>query len=148
MALADRFENGEMMTVAVGLAVIGSYLTICFCEQFRLCSVGGHTSKLLSKSGLFALMTLSFGGVGVWSFNFVAYSALSVKLQNGSFCHVDIQLIPMMSAFVILMTFALLGLYVSSLDKMFAKSKQQIVEQFVAESSKLSMRQIQKITNL
>ena len=84
MVFVQKSSNGGKFAASIGLSIIGAYITICFCEQFRLCSLGNHTSKLLSKNGLFALMTLSYGGVAIWSMNVIGLSDLSVNLPDGT----------------------------------------------------------------
>ncbi len=93
-------------------------------------------------------MALSFGGVAVWSHNFIMLSDLRIQLPAGNWSDIDFKLIPLVTTLLTSICLSFLGFYVSAQDKMFAKSKQQIVEQFVADANKMSMKQIKKITNL
>ncbi len=56
--------------------------------------------------------------------------------------------IPGIGALFISLFFAFFGLYICSKDKMFAKTKQQIVEQFVVDANKMSMKEIKTITTM
>ena len=49
-----------------------------------------------------------------------------------------------MSLIVVLLE--LLGLYISSFDEMFGKSKQEVIEIYVKHASKLTLAEVQKIT--
>jgi hypothetical protein len=140
--------DGATQAMAVGLSFLGSYITIVFCEQFRLCTLGAYKSTFLGRRGLFIFMALALGGVGIWLMFYISLSSLKVKQKvDGTFETVEFSFYPVIIALMASLVLSFCGLYISSMDKMFGKTKQEIVEQFVSDTKKLTFAQIKAISH-
>ncbi len=136
----------KIMLLSFGISFLGAYITICLCEQFRICSLTGNQPKVMNKTGLLAMMALSLGGIGVWSMHFVGMSAMKlVVTSTGEEIHTSFRVLSTLISLIIMLAFAWLGLYVGSKDKIFTKTKKEIVQDFVKDSSSMSFEQIRQI---
>ena len=147
-----KFQTSASVAVLTsGVCIIGCYVLTCLCEQFRLCALGQHVSKVLSQRGLFALMTLALGGVSVFAMNCLNLCAISLKLPQTTdfeehYAPIEFKVVPLSVSVFFSCLFAFLGLYVSSKDPMFAKTKKQIVESFIADSKDLTLKEVKAIS--
>ncbi len=137
--------NPNIVILSAGISFLGAYITICLCEQFRMCSTGENKPKILNKRGLLVMMATSLGGVGIWSMHFVGMSAMKLKTPDGEPIHIQFHLFSTIVSLLCVLLFAWLGLYISSMDIVFTKNKRQIVELFMSNSSSLSMKQVRNI---
>ncbi len=140
----------KVVLLSIALAFLGSYMTISFCEQFRLCCLGSR-SQIFDRTGFFLVMACCLGGVAIWSMHFVGMSSMSLKKPDGSDVAIQFAVIPTLISLFVVVLLASAGLYVSSFDDMFAKTKHEIVElsmsQLKASKQKMTAQQIRKISN-
>jgi NO-binding membrane sensor protein with MHYT domain len=91
-------------------------------------------------------MACSLGGVAIWGMHFVGMASMSLKTPEGLEIPVKFQIMPTLISLAFVLLFAFLGLYLSSQDVVFCKSKAEIVDMFVKNSAELSLKQIRKLS--
>lgn len=144
-------ENYEPVVVALsfGISLIGAYVGISLAEIFRVKVIdirhGIQEQSFLHYYYLF-LMALSLGGVAIWSMHFIGMHAVSLhhaqSLKVSIRYNLGLSLASLIA--VVLMVFG--GLVIASRDRMFCKTKAEIVEMFMNDAKKLSIAEIRKIT--
>ena len=142
-------SSAGLLMLSIGIAYMGAYMTACFCCQFRLCSqkLTNFQSKVLDNNGLFMLLSFALGGVAIFSLNVVALSGVSVTVTDGTVLPMEFQMFPLMMALITsILTALFVGLSIASRDKMFAKTKQEIVELYVEDAKKMSLKAIKNIS--
>jgi NO-binding membrane sensor protein with MHYT domain len=136
----------KIIALSFGIAFIGSYLTICLCEHYRLYFFAKNKSKLLGKYSQLCIMSCSLGGIAIWGMHFVGMASMTLATVDGVVIPISFHCLPTFISLVFVILFSMFGLYVSSLDVIFTKSKTEIVELFVKNASELSMKQIKEIS--
>eukprot|EP01033_Poteriospumella_lacustris_P009419 gene9419-6748_t len=91
-------------------------------------------------------MSLSLGGVSVWSMHFIGMNASHIHDEQGErvYMRYSITLVIFTLLFAWFMSFV--GITISCYDPMFSKSKANIVEEFIEDSKRLSLQEVRKIT--
>jgi NO-binding membrane sensor protein with MHYT domain len=140
--------DAATVVLSVGLAFLGSYMTTCFAEQYRQTCLGSE-SKVLGSIDYFWVMACTLGGVAIWSMHFVGMSSMRLETPDGVEVVIEFALFPTLISLVTVVMFAGAGLYVSSLDDLFGKSKEEIVlisvNQCKAEQRKAMTQRQEKI---
>lgn len=138
--------NLSFILIAITLGILGSYLAICLCEQLRCSYLHGEKNNLFIRIKWLLCIGMSLGGVGMWCMHYIGMSAISLK-DSLTGEEISIGYNPAISFFTLgLIIFIIsLGVGVASNDRMFAKSKAEILEMFIQDSHHLSMVEIRKI---
>mmetsp|Transcript_13229 Transcript_13229/g.22139 ORF Transcript_13229/g.22139 Transcript_13229/m.22139 type:complete len:125 (-) Transcript_13229:1575-1949(-) len=108
------------------LAVIGIYLSITCCEQYRLCRSTVVKSRYIPTNGYLVLMAFTIGGVGIWCMHFIGMSAVTLYGPDGKELDVLYANSPNIGSLLLCLVFVYAGMWVSSRDQIFTKSKQEI----------------------
>lgn len=141
--------------LTVTMAFLGAYIALCLCEQLRQSIIedkaifGANITISHRKKHLVYLlmMSISIAGVSIWTMHFIGMNACHIYDHNGDRVRFKYNVALQIVCFFLcwLTTFA--GVMVASYDPMFAKSKLDIVESFVARTKKMSFREIRKMTS-
>ncbi len=135
--------------LSIAVSIVGSFMTISFCCLLSLCTLKDvKLESMLTNNGLFFFMTFCMTGISVWSMNIIQLSSLHFILPTGESVHAIFSVPALVISFVVCFAFSFCGLYVSSKDKMFGKTKLEIVELFVSDAKKLSMKEIKSVSNI
>jgi hypothetical protein len=137
----------KILCLSIGISFIGSYVTICLCEQLRLSAVGHNRPKILKQDSLLAFMSCSLGGVGIWCMHFVGMSALQLATADGMKVKLNFDILFTIISLVVVLCLTLLGLFISSKDIIFRKTKSEVIEMFVESSKEMSFKEIQRLKN-
>jgi hypothetical protein len=137
----------KILCLSIGISFIGSYVTICLCEQLRLSAIGHNRPKVLRQDSLLAFMSCSLGGVGIWCMHFVGMSALQLETVGGIKVKLNFNILFTIISLVVVLCLTLLGLYISSKDIIFRKTKSEVIEMFVESSKEMSFKDIQRLKN-
>lgn len=136
--------------LSFGISFIGAYVGISLAENFRVnvCDTvkNAGVQGFLHYYYLF-LMALSLGGVAIWCMHFIGMRAIMIRHPHSSeeiSIRFNFGLSIASLIIVVLTTFA--GLIVASRDRMFSKTKAEIMEMFVSDAKNLSISEIRKIT--
>lgn len=142
--LVHSVFHGEYVALSFGLAIVGAYVGIHLCEQFRLSS-RENQSKILSRRMLMILMACSIGGVAIWSMHFVGMAAVSFHSPDDVplpvYYRYDYTLVSL--AVVIILCYA--GIYICSRDAAFMIDKIDTIDAFIENTRNLSITEIRKI---
>lgn len=153
VATYTKFEVGTVL-LSFALSFLGSYMAICMSEQLRNSLIeekrifGPNVTISHKKKHLFylLLMSLSLGGVSMWSMHFIGMNASHIHDEQGErvYMRYSITLVIFTLLFAWFMSFV--GITISCYDPMFSKSKANIVEEFIEDSKRLSLQEVRKIT--
>lgn len=153
VATYTKFEVGTVL-LSFALSFLGCYMAIGMSEQLRNSLIeekrifGPNVTISHKKKHLFylLLMSLSLGGVSVWSMHFIGMNASHVHDEQGErvYMRYSITLVVFTLLFAWFMSFV--GLTIACYDPMFSKSKAQIVEEFIEDSKRLTLQEVRKIT--
>lgn len=144
----------SVLVVSFVISFIGIYVGVGMAEQLRQSltddrNVHGYEVNI-SRSKKHLLYLIAFGtavgAVGVWGMHHASLYALDLEDDQGNSypirSNVGIQLLTL----VMVSVTTTAGLMIAAYDDMFSKTKLAIVDEFIAESKRLSMREIKSIT--
>jgi NO-binding membrane sensor protein with MHYT domain len=138
-----KYDN-KVVGVSYAVAFLGSYLTICICEQLRLSYLRTTNNSIYEKMKWFILMGVALGGVAMWCTHFIGLAAMRMYDANGELIafYYDIKIV----IFFLFLTMVLtaLGMMIVSYDRLFAKTKKQILDMFVEDLKHLSITDSKK----
>ncbi len=137
--------NGEAVFLSIVFVYLGGYIAISLCEQLRLSSVMNNQSKLLGDKSIIFIMALSLGGIGIWCMHFVGMSAVTLRTADGTQIHLKFSLLETFMSLLAVVILLYIGLFIGARDVVYSKTKLQIIEMFIGQSSKLTFKQIQGI---
>ena len=151
--MKQKFETSEhVIAISAAICALGCYILVCWSEQFRLCALGKHVSKVLSQKGVFFFMTMTLGGVSLFAMNCLNLTALRLPVfdagtPNEHRVDINFKVVPLSVSVFIACVLAFGGLCVASRDPMFAKSRKEIIESFIADAKCMTMREIKSISS-
>ena len=151
----DTHFNVQRVLISYGISFLGAYLATSLCEQLRASYLVGR-GKILYDLKWFSLMGISLGGVGIWCMHFIGMSSvsLSVALTDANtdtktshsvpiFFNIAISIISL----IVVIVMTTVGVMVSANDSFFMKTKGEILEMFIQDTSKLSIGEVRKMKN-
>ncbi len=144
MIVAQTHYDTDRILLSFVISFLGAYMATSLCEQLRAYYIRNHEKNFLIMAKWIVLIGVSLGGIGIWSMHFIGMSALS--LEHG---RVDIHYniaISIASLIIVIFT-SICGVLVSSFDPMFTKTKGEILEMFITDTSQLSLSEIRKMKN-
>eukprot|EP01038_Epipyxis_sp_PR26KG_P008942 gene8942-12059_t len=138
--------NPYIILLSFAIAFVGSYIAVSLCEHVRL-DKKDCPSTNFKKQITLILTSCSLGGVAIWGMYFVAIHSLILtnpitNQVESLYFNVSVVIASFGSA----VFFAYIGLWISSRDVVFAKSKDEIVRLFVQNAATFSMKQVRSIT--
>lgn len=134
------------LLLSIGVAFIGSYLTVSLADMYRLSS--SIKPRYLTQDTILVLMAISIGGVGIWTMHFVGMGALVLEDSDGNIVkrQFDITTTVLSLLCAIVLTYA--GLYVSSRDRVYSKTREEVFEMLIDDAKGASMAAIRKKSTL
>jgi len=144
-----KYINGTVF-LSYAISFLGSYLTISLCEQLRLqcLRANGSTDELTPKLQWFALMGVSLGGVGIWCMHFIGMAAMTLENEKGEHVPFYFNIPITIASLVVSVVMTGVGLFILSKDRLFAKSKSEILDMFISDLRHLSIGELRKVKNL
>ena len=131
----------SIVMVSLGISFVGCYLTISICEQLRLVSIL-NASEIFSKTGSwYLIMGITLGALGIWAPHLLSLIALDVFHQQQATrirVHFGLCVITLIGA----LFSALLGVFISSFDVMFLKTRLEVMDLYNPRSQELSVAQM------
>lgn len=128
------------------VSFMGSYITANLAEQLRLSRK--MKPKIMGPTTLLFLMAVSLGGVSIWMEHFTMISADLCNEESGEIFEKSFSVgLTVLSIFLSVL-FAFCGLYSSSSDRAFFKSKVEIAKMVEEDAKNLTIQQISKSDSL
>lgn len=142
--IVQTFSPG-LVLLSYGVAFLGSYVAICLCEQLRTSYLHGEKNNLWVRGPWLLSIGVSLGGVGIWCMHFIGMSALRLH-DDATNKSIDMafDIGESIGSLIVVILLASCGVAIASNDRVFAKSRGQILEMFIRESSNLSMAEIKR----
>lgn len=143
-AIVQSFDV-SLLLLSFVVAYFGSYMAISLSEQLRSSCMAHKKFFILRNFAWLMLIGLSLGGVGIWGMHFVGMAAcIPRNIQTNKTVDVNFNVaITMISLLIAVLTISC-GILIASQDRLFAKSKFEILEMFVSDTQKMNMAQIRK----
>lgn len=153
MTKADYDFSPGLVILSYGISFLGAYVAIGLCEQLRQSMIddkainGARVSISHRKKHLMLLflMSLSIAGVGIWSMHFIGMHALMLYDEQGTMMEMKYNVTLSVLSFICVLFTTFVGMTTASYDVMFSKNKQEILEQLISDTKKLSMNEIRRI---
>jgi NO-binding membrane sensor protein with MHYT domain len=137
--------NNNLVFVSYAVAFLGSYLTICLCEQLRLSYLRTTDNSSYEKLKWFILMGCALGGVGIWCMHFIGMSAMRMEDSAGNILTFYYNIPITITSLIVAMVVTSLGMMIMSYDRLFAKTKKEILDMFVNDLKHLSFTDAMKV---
>lgn len=146
MDLTSKYNKG-IVAVSIGISFLGAYMTTSLCEQLRASLLHRRLDSVRQKWKWFALMGIALGGIGIWCMHFIGMASLSISVNDQE---VDLEFNVLISivSLIVVVVLTTIGVAVSSQDPLFMKTKGEILEMFIQDTSKLSMSEVRRMKNL
>ncbi len=127
-----REFNVYIALLACGVAFIGVAMTTVACDQFRnvVLKYGKPTFAQLLPS--LTMIAVILGGVLIWGVHMIGFTSMTLKDGDGNVVPIRFNTLVCLIGLVFSMVVNTLGMYVNGLDKLYAKSKSEILEYFVS----------------
>eukprot|EP01040_Poterioochromonas_malhamensis_P010189 gene10189-11078_t len=141
--------NLVIVLVSFGISFLGAYTAICGCEQLRISFMIDQDRSFSHVVKWYFLIGASLGGVGIWAMHFIGMGALTLSysephdVDNIGY-NLVISLLSLLSAVVAVVT----GVAVASKDRMFAKTKSEILDMIVDDLHIMSLEEIRSLSPL
>lgn len=137
------------------ISFLGAYYATSLCEQLRAnYLIGrGFTSNIAKW---YSLMGLSLGGVGIWCMHFVGVASVSIEIHSTDAITGELITTPVPMHFniaisilslIVVLVMTTVGVAISANDRLFMKTKGEILEMFIKDTSKLSISELRKMKN-
>ena len=131
------------LLVSFALAFLGGYITVSLADQFRIAYA--LTPKFMSQQTVLALMSISVGGVAIWSMHFVGMGALTLKTPDGEvvklYCDPFVTVMSLICAIV----FVYIGIYFSAKGREYSKDRTRIFQMVLKDAQKMTMNQARSV---
>lgn len=123
--------NDWLVAISIGVAFLGSYLTITFAELLRTYDTAHGRWGAIR---LLILMAFSLGGIGIFVMHFIGMAAADVHWHDPEHGRQKFKMeysstLTVLSLFLVL-SFGLMGFIVASMDPFFRKTPSQIITMF------------------
>eukprot|EP01033_Poteriospumella_lacustris_P013167 gene13167-9431_t len=138
-----------IVLLSFAVSFLGAYVGISLAEIFRVKVI--DTCKNSSDQGFIHyfylfLMALSLGGVAIWCMHFIGMQAVSLHHPVGGMVSMEFNFGLSMASLIAVVLTVFVGLVIASRDRMFCKTKTEIIEMFMNDAKQLSIAEIRKIT--
>mmetsp|Transcript_10660 Transcript_10660/g.11507 ORF Transcript_10660/g.11507 Transcript_10660/m.11507 type:complete len:358 (-) Transcript_10660:328-1401(-) len=120
----------SIVVLSYGVAFIGVYISICACEQLRGIYLKYGNPKIEDIIAWLMLIGISIGGGAMWGVHFVG--TMTIKDNNNNTVHYTYNVTITIISMIVGIITSSLGVYIASKDRLYAKSKVEILEIFVS----------------
>lgn len=130
MVALNVVYDARVVVITCVISFIGGFGAVSACEQFRLAAANAkyHTMHWLW------LVACAFGGVCIWGTHFVGMASFKLMLDDVEIpFRFDLGNMMYLLAVQLITTFS--SIYIASTDDCFNRSKQEIMEKFIAHAS-------------
>lgn len=135
----------NLLLLSFGLAFLGSYVAICLIEQLRSSYLHGEKLRWSIRLKWLVVIGISFGGVGMWSVDQIMLASIQMKITSTQhLIHFKFNLFLSIVSLIVCCFLVILGILIASYDPMFAKTKTEIIESFIKQTTNLSMTEIKQ----
>lgn len=147
--------NNNLVFLSYAISFLGAYLTTCLCEQLRAYTLTHHhqnnnnSSQLFRRGNFyFLLMGISLGGVGIWGMHFIGMAAAHILDSKNQIVNFYYNIPITIASMICAILTSALGFAILSNDRLFAKTKSEILEMFADDLRHLSIPELKRVKNL
>jgi len=129
--------NPAMIVLSYGFSLIGSFVGVTLCEQFRIASVRKVQGiKVTSPYLVLLSMAVVIGGVSIWSMHFVGMTAIQFSRSNGEKVYIRYDILNTILSLIAAIFTAYIGMVICSLDRVYTKTKEEVLDMLVEDARK------------
>ena len=139
--------DATQVVLSFGISFLGAYIAICGCEQLRGIYLKDSSPSAGQVVPWFLLIGSALGGVGIWSMHFIGMSAMSLQDSNGNDVNIEFNIGVSVFSMIAAVIAVCGGVAIASHDRVFAKSKAEIVEIFSADLKHLTLTELRNISS-
>jgi NO-binding membrane sensor protein with MHYT domain len=121
----------SIVILSYGVAFLAVYMSICACEQLRGIYLKYGNPRIQHIIYWLTIIGISLGGAGMWGVRYIG--TMTIKDENGNVVHFGYNIGMALIALVVGVVTTILGVYIASKDKLYAKSKSEVLEFLVSK---------------
>lgn len=142
----EHFEYGKVV-MSFSISFVGAYITSSLVEQLRAHYLLSKTRDWIATGKWFVLMGVSLGGISAWCMHIIGLSAVTLENEFNQRMEMRYNIGVNIMSLLIVCLMTTLGMVISSYDPLFMKTKGEILEMFIQDTSQLSLQEIRKLKN-
>jgi NO-binding membrane sensor protein with MHYT domain len=138
--------NSAEVILSFACSFLGAFIAISGCEELRGVYLRNPNPSMSHVVHYYLLIGMSLGGVGIWGMHFIGMGSMQLYSRDGD--EVDIEYNIGVSIFSILVavTMVCIGVAIASHDRVYAKSKGEIIELFSNDLGELTISEIRNVS--
>ncbi len=127
-----REFNVYIALLACGVAFVGIALTMTACDHFRnvVLKYGKPTVTQIIPS--MTMIGILLGGVMIWGVHMIGFISMTLKNDDGNVVPIRFNIVVCFLGLVFSMVVSATGMYFNCKDRLYVKSKAEILEYFVS----------------
>lgn len=139
------YQCGQVV-LSFALSFISSYNAVCLADIHR--HAPHFSPKYFPASIQLIFMSMAIGGGAIWSMHFTGMTALILETDSGSHIPLDFNIGTTILSLLVAIAFVYVGLLISTLDRVYTKSKDQIFEMILSDLSRQSRQDVPALYRL
>lgn len=142
-----RTLNTNYVLTSFGIGFLACYVAIGLCEQLRSSYIHGERKNWRVRGKWMLFIGMAMGGAGMFCMHFIGMCALNLSIEEtGQKVEIGYNLGTTIASLVVGVFAVILGTTIASEDDLFAKTKAEIIDNFISHAGKkFSMTKIKKI---
>lgn len=138
-----NFEwNGSYIVLSYLFSFLGSFITVCLSEEYRLCVT--HSNGVFSTHTILFFMSLSLGIVAIWSMHFIGMGAVILSDANHNIILLQFDLLLTVISMVAAIACVFLGLLIATHDRVFQRSASEFNKLMAQDAKSFTIRDLRK----
>lgn len=139
--------NPVIVLISYGVSFLGAYTAICACEQLRIFLITENDHSLYRTIKWYFMIGASLGGVGIWGMHFIGMGAVSLHYgDNEPVNDIRYNLAISLLSLIVAVAAVVAGVVIASKDRLFAKTKSQILDILVDDFHLFTLSEIRQLT--
>ncbi len=126
---------------------MGAYLATSITEQLRLSYIINDYNTLPMTVRWYLLMGVAMGPICLWSTHITGLTAITFYDAHGDRLTMHFDQGVTMGSFVVVFCCYVVGMFISSFDSMYLKTKTELIEEYIPGARDLSLIQLRKLKN-
>lgn len=143
----EKSFTSEGVLIAYAICFLGCYLAVSMCEQLRTSFLHGEQQYWHIRGFYLFAIGVSLGGIGKWAMHFIGLSVVTLSdADSNEKIIIGYNLGESVASLLSVIALMIIGVTIASYDRLFSKSKNEILELFIKDSKTLSMNQVKHMS--
>ena len=126
--------NPYLILLSYAISFLGSYVAVCFCEQFRLLTINETQVRFRNSLIILSVMAVSIGGIAIWCMHFIGMGAMVLMNSEGESISIHFDIGLTIISIIVAVTGAFIGLIISTYDRVYTKKKIEVLDMLVVDA--------------